>query len=298
MKTLLLTGHTGFLGKKFLEFYNSNGWKVQTLGRNNDSDIFWDLDNREIDTSNFEKNISRIIHCAAINELEINSSIQNTYDMNVTFTRQLCDLAIKNNIKEFIYISTFHVYGKYEGQISTELPCQPINDYGLTHYLSEQIIKNCFMNTDISSLVLRPTNIYGLPSSLGKFNRWTLVPFAFIKEAIDHRKITLKSNGSQLRNFVDFENLLYDNFSHKEFKIIDIFGEDTLSVLEFANKIAEQLFEKHNLEIEVIVPEKNAISKKEKLVFDKTFKKQILGSLDKFIYDFSNAYIDFKKIND
>ena len=296
MKTLLLTGSTGFIGKNFLEFYNSNGWRVVTLGRDSACDIFWDLDNREIVTSNLENNISRIIHCASINEVEINHSIQNTYDTNVTLTRQLCDLAIKNNIKEFIYISTFHVYGKYEGKISTTLPCQPISDYGLTHYLSEEIIKNCFMNANISSLVLRPTNVYGLPSSLSAFNRWTLVPFGFIKEAIDNRKITLKSSGKQLRNFVDFENLLYDNFVHKKFKIVDIFGGDTLSVLEFANKISQQLFEQYNLKIEVIIPDKDKIINSEKiLVFDNKLKREILGNLDDFIYNFSNDYIGSQK---
>ena len=118
MRIVLLTGPSGYLGQHFKKFYNEAGWRVITLGRHEENDIFWDGSlKRNISKSDFKHSIDRIVHCAAVNETMINKSPELTFDVNVTFTRTLCSLAIALDIREFIYISTFHVYGISSGSM-------------------------------------------------------------------------------------------------------------------------------------------------------------------------------------
>ena len=126
----------------------------------------------------------------------------------------------------FIYISTFHVYGKESGFFSTKEICNPINDYGLTHYLSEEVIRNTLRGSSINALILRPTNIYGVPIDLKSFNRWSLAPFAFIKESLERGSITLRSSGNQLRNFVHIDQVIGSLPGDSDFEIRNVYGED------------------------------------------------------------------------
>ena len=124
-----------------------------------------------------------------VNETKIKENLNEAYDVNVTLTRALCELALELYVAEFIYVSTLHVYGVTGGSIGTFLTCNPSNDYGLTHYLSEEIIRNTFRNKGVAALCLRPTNIYGIPETLKDFDRWSLLPFAFIRNGAFPLKI-------------------------------------------------------------------------------------------------------------
>ena len=107
MKTVLITGSNGFVGSEFRQLYEKNNWKVLTLGHNKNNDFIWD-ENRTLSIPT-EKKIDKIIHCAAVNETQISEDLRLTYDVNVLLTRLLADYAVKNQINEFTYISTFHV---------------------------------------------------------------------------------------------------------------------------------------------------------------------------------------------
>jgi len=244
MNKILLVGASGFLGTKIKAHYEANGLEVVTLGRSTSSDIKVDLGSINIDDLDLSRfSFDTIVHCAAINETQISKSIYETYLINVTLTRVLTELAVKSRIKNFIYISTFHVYGITSGDVSEISPPNPLNDYGLTHYLSEKIVENVCIQNNINYLLIRPTNIYGLPDNLCKFNRWSLVPFLFPKQAIESGEISLTTSGEQLRNFVSVEDVI-SNFDYLgEKQVVNAYGSDTLSIYNFANKVASKVLE-------------------------------------------------------
>ena len=60
--------------------------------------------------------------------------------INIMPTWNLLEKFTKHSLKKFIYFSTFHVYGKIPNSLITESCNQnPLNVYGLTHSLSENI---------------------------------------------------------------------------------------------------------------------------------------------------------------
>ncbi len=182
----------------------------------------------------FDVKVDRVINAAAINETLIMDSLKSTYEINVTLTRLLMEMASKNNIYEFVYISTFHVYGVEEGKVSEINSVNPKNDYGLSHYLSEVIVNNLGEKLNINTINIRPTNIYGIPVDIDSFNRWTLIPFDFVRSALREGVISLKSSGMQQRNFVDVSDVVAATHLVSQAKTINVYGNDTLTVREFA----------------------------------------------------------------
>ncbi|GHX80281.1 NAD(P)-dependent oxidoreductase [Vibrio cholerae] len=251
---VLLTGSTGYLGSAIKAHYIRSGHQVITIGRSNKNDISVDLESiTVIRLSELISDIDCIIHCAAINEVSINDSIDKTYSINVTLTRKLVEYAERNNVKSFIYISTFHVYGLISGDINEKSKINPINDYGLTHYLSEEIIRTRSKYSDFDYLIIRPTNIYGIPNDFESFDRWSLVPFQFVRDAILKGRIVINSSGQQYRNFVSINDVL--NCFHllgKE-SVVNAYGSMELSIHDFAKYISSYMKENHSVDVEVVV---------------------------------------------
>ncbi len=288
MANIILTGSTGYLGTEIKKFYKNKGDKIFTIGRHPSSDYIIDFNNPS-DIENFYNlnKIDKIIHCAAINETEHSNNIWLTYNINVTFTRLLLELAKKNRVKEFIYISTFHVYGSDSGEITEKSPTHPKNDYGLTHLLSEELVSNICTLNNIGYKILRPTNIFGLPTNLSQFSRWTLVPFAFTKEAFDHSKVELKSSGLQQRNFVDIENVLA-NLDVKYNGIINIYG-DTYSIRDFALEICKIVSELKKEPVELIIPKSDEKQPSPLKIQNSAFDYTYTGNLKTFVENLYSA---------
>ncbi|HBY86113.1 MAG TPA: hypothetical protein DEO86_09580 [Colwellia sp.] len=287
MKNLLLVGATGFLGQHLKNFYQNKGWQVYTLGRSESSDYLLNSNRLESLLSlDIDVSFDRLINAAAINEVDINKDISVTYDINVTLTRYLVELAHKYKIPEFTYISTFHVYGNTNDFIDVDLICEPKNDYGLTHYLSEQIVRTLGKAYGINTLVVRPTNIYGCPVNMAAFNRWSLVPFAFIKDAIEEKTINIRSSGLQLRNFVSVHDVLKATLLIDKLDIVNAYGFDMLTIRAFAQKIAliVELESKSNVKVSWLGSE--TTSTETDLRFAENINYHPVGNIENYISDF------------
>lgn len=243
MNNILLIGATGFLGALIHKHYEYSGNRVVTLGRNPASDIVADFNDMDsianCDLSEF--NIDTVILCAAVNETQISQSLSETYKINVALTRVVVELAKRANISNMIYVSTFHVYGRSYGHLDEISDCHPLNDYGLTHLLSEKIIVNQCSQNNMQYLIVRPTNIYGIPADLTNFDRWTLVPFEFVREAVKRQRIVIKSSGKQLRNFVSVDDVIASFDVLGKHPVVNCYGSDTLSIFDFANVVAKHV---------------------------------------------------------
>jgi UDP-glucose 4-epimerase len=287
MKNLLLVGATGFLGQHLRKFYQNQGWKVFTLGRAENSDYIFNPEKLDTLLSlNINVNFDRLINAAAINEVDINNNISTTYDVNVTLTRYLVELAHKHKIREFIYISTFHVYGNSTDVIDVDLICEPKNDYGLTHYLSEQIVGILGKTYGINTLIIRPTNIYGCPVNMSLFNRWSLVPFAFIKDAIEEKSIKIRSSGLQVRNFVSVLDVLKATLLIERMDIVNAYGLDTLTIREFALKIASVINSTKKGDVNVKWLDADKTSNAETLSFAENKDYHPVEKIENYISDF------------
>ena len=105
-----------------------------------------------------------IIHFAAY--IEVFESMQNPlkyYLNNTANTANLINLALKFGVKKFIFSSTAATYGEPENGIVCEnSPQNPINPYGNSKLMSEQILKDAAAaNSDFKFGILRYFNVTG-----------------------------------------------------------------------------------------------------------------------------------------
>ena len=110
-------------------------------------------------------------------------------------------------IQNVIFFSTAQVYGTelngYFDEFS-KINCE--TPYALNHYFGEELCKFYTKKDDLNISILRPSNVYGLPE-ISTVNRETLVPMCFVRDAINHGCITLRSSGKQKRNFISNDEL-------------------------------------------------------------------------------------------
>ena len=142
-KRILVTGANGQLGSAIVSVFKQHhldvvGTDKAIMDITNQSQVFDVVK---------QVNPNIIIHCAAYTAVDkAEDDKLNCYKVNVEGTRNLALIAKALNI-EFIYFSTDYVFDgtKNEPYEVDDIP-NPINYYGLTKYLGEEIVKSLFTN--------------------------------------------------------------------------------------------------------------------------------------------------------
>ena len=265
-KKIYITGVSGFIGSSLAKKCLESGHSVIGITRNSASEISKQLKIKVIEAdllkeANLEiENADVVIHCATANDI-LSKNINEGYSLSINGTSNLLEASKRANISNFIFFSTAQVYGtELKGCIneSTALNCK--TTYGLNHYLGEELCKFYSDNHDFNSIVLRPSNVYGVPE-LNTVNRKTLVPMCFIEEAVKHGSITLRSSGKQMRNFISTDELgdivlKILNDIPKGFSKINCGSNFNSSILDIA-KIVANCYEKNLGKKLIIDIEKN-----------------------------------------
>ncbi len=138
-KRILVTGSNGQLGSAIVNIFKQHKFDVIGTDR-----FIMDITNQS-QVFQVIKQIKPqvIIHCAAYTAVDKAEEDKfNCYKVNVDGTRNLALIAKELKI-EFIYFSTDYVFDgtKIEPYEITDIP-NPINYYGLTKYLGEEIVKS------------------------------------------------------------------------------------------------------------------------------------------------------------
>ena len=142
-KRILVTGANGQLGSAIVSVFKQHHMDVIGTDRS-----MMDITNQD-QVFEVVKQLKPqvIIHCAAYTAVDQAEEDKKTcYRVNVDGTRNLALIAKAMNI-EFIYFSTDYVFDgtKKEPYSVTDIP-NPINYYGLTKYLGEEIVKTILTN--------------------------------------------------------------------------------------------------------------------------------------------------------
>jgi nucleoside-diphosphate-sugar epimerase len=153
MKTILLTGSNGFLGRII---YNElhNKCNLLTLARSK-ANICIDLSESIPQITN----VDIIVHCLGkAHDLNYdNFSYFDYYKNNVLATSNLLEGLDKNNLpSSFIYISTVSVYGKTFGvNITEDHPLEAKDPYGLSKIQTEMLLLKWSKLHNINLIILR-----------------------------------------------------------------------------------------------------------------------------------------------
>ena len=201
---ILVTGASGYAGGAVAARLRALGLCVVTGGRAADNDLKMDLsDPSSVAALTLPAGIDACVHAAAMHEVGCREAPQAAYVVNVAGTRALLQACERAGIRRLVYVSTFHVYGRPSGLLHEMAPAVPGNDYGLTHLQAEQLFEWTARALSASVDILRPSNLYGVPASWSGFDRWTLAPFDFCRQAVRTGKIVLHGQGTAVRNYVD-----------------------------------------------------------------------------------------------
>lgn len=268
---ILVTGGFGYLGSHTSNYFFSKGHQVKILSRTAHPELSeWSRQFEVVigDVSEYSaiENCCRdtdvVIHTAALNEVDCRLKHKEALLINGLGTRNLLEDAHLNNVKKFIYFSTFHVYGPPKTDIITEetLP-DPINTYSITHYLAERYCRQFEVEKKVKSYILRISNGYGAPL-FRSVNRWALVLNDLCSTAFSQKKIVLKSRGTQERDFVGIRDILQGveifvdrDIADQGDNVYNLGSGQNVSIISLANTVAEVYQERYNKSIKVEVPE-------------------------------------------
>jgi UDP-glucose 4-epimerase len=212
---VLITGANGFIGSYLANYFLQKGYEVtatsrqfhpttRTLLKNAtlvDLDV---LDTEQLQNLSVQADI--IIHAATANDI-ISKDGSKGIELSASGTKNILGFAVRNAIPNCIIFSTLQVYGtELNGEVSEDSPLQFQNDYGINHLFAEMYAEMYSRQSRVTCVSVRPSNVYGRILT-DAFNRWSLVPGCFCKEAVESGTITIRSSGKQMRNFINLENL-------------------------------------------------------------------------------------------
>ena len=173
----VITGGSGFVGKRLANALVKQGWEVIIFSRKNkpQSNGIKTVKVNYFDTADLAKNLEGadiIFHLAAV--LFANNT-QEFEKGNALLTANLVKAAIlAKTVKHFVYQSSLAAAGPSENTenlIDENCPCAPVSDYGRTKLAGETEVKK--LPPQITYTVLRAPTVYGgAEAGVSKISAW------------------------------------------------------------------------------------------------------------------------------
>ena len=262
MKKYLITGVTGFLGKKLANELLLSGYYVIGIGRKsshhlpeelleNTSFSYFQLSLTNDDISVIDGiKIDGVYHLASRILSENINDFKQFHDDNVYATFNLLNYFKNQTLDFFLYTSTNSIFSdSLETPINEQTSPNPSSYYGLTKYFAEQLIFMEAKKMNTKCIVFRFSSIFGKDDKFGLVN-------ALAKSAKHNQKIELYSNYNKFRSLIpdiDVVTVLvsvtkkYKNLA--SFELFEIGGSESLTTLEIVNLIKQELNSKSEIEL-------------------------------------------------
>ena len=149
MPTIAVTGASGFVGKRWLEYNKERHITIPLSLRTQHAGT---LDLKGVDV---------ILHLAGKAHQMEPIEDQVYFDVNYKLTRQLADRAKQQGVRQFIYISSTKVYGDdIRETLDEQSPCRPTDAYGASKLQAEQYIQS-IGDASFAVAIVRPPLVYG-----------------------------------------------------------------------------------------------------------------------------------------
>lgn len=210
--TALVTGAAGFLGSYTTKSLIDRGYRVRALDlpetnlithlNIKSTDAHIQIDSRNLlDVSPNDElfaGVDVIFHCAGIADHRPSIEYpEQFFQTNILPLVRVLNAARLNRVKKVIHPSSAAVYGRPDWPTSETHPIAPINPYGLSKYIAEQVAQKWWHLYGVETISFRIFNGYGPDSD----ERHGLVG-AFLQQKLSGRPVTISGTGSQRRDFI------------------------------------------------------------------------------------------------
>ncbi len=166
---ILVTGATGFLGRKLIPKIQQEGHDVVALVRktSNREGLPKETEFREADVLDIKSletvvhDIDIVVHLAAYFDF-YPSDEDLMFKVNVEGTKNMMNACVGTNVERFIYCSSTEVMGAIRFPPATEdTELRPDFSYGESKILAERAIREISSDTGLPHIILRPTGVMG-----------------------------------------------------------------------------------------------------------------------------------------
>ena len=249
MKSILITGASGFVGKALTHALDIDGNQIigvvrksHSLSSSNCSQLIVENISSDTEWSDALNNVDVVIHTAARAHVLKDSSIDALEEfrkVNTAGTINLAKQAAEADVKRFVFISSIGVNGNSNSQAFTEtdLP-NPQEAYAVSKFEAELELLALAEHTSMEVVIIRPPLVYGpnAPGNFGNLLKWVKRGMILPLGAVHNKRSFVA-----LDNLVDF--IVYCSDARKTpkaanqlFLISD--GED-VSTTQLLNKVAK-----------------------------------------------------------
>lgn len=245
MKTVLITGSNGFIGKYVAEHFKEHDWYVIGLGRKEHATdpkcvhryIQCQLGTEKTPTVLKDmvhgQNIDAIVHLAA--DMRKGSNEVDVIAANCVGLQQLLDFAKNAKIQTFLQLSSLPVIGSPKFHpITEDHPTNPQTIYHITKCMDEQLLQFAMDHSTFRTAWFRISS----PLGIG-MNEQTIFP-TFVRQALANEPICILGKGLRKQNYIyvkDITKILYQAVIIPEVKgCYNLTGDLLLSNLQLAQK--------------------------------------------------------------
>ncbi len=241
MKTVLVTGATGYVGKKLALQLAGFGYRVHALYRSEAKIGGLDHENIRlfkgtltdpVSIDNAMEGCDQVYHLAAFAAVW-HRDPDMIYEQNVRGTVNILESALKCGVERVIHTSTAGVFGPSGEKPNTET--KPLAETHFIHYdrskaIAEQKIGR-YVRDGVDVVTVNPTRIYG-PGKLGDSNgvtrmirnymkgRWHIIPgngkstgnYVYIDDVIDGHILAMERGRTGERYLLGGSNLSFNEF--------------------------------------------------------------------------------------
>ena len=267
--TVLLTGGFGNLGGRITAaIAATNRWNIKLISRSALTAPNWapdaeiirlDLTKRP-PVSTICDGVDAVIHLAALDDTAAKNNVELANYLSGNATQYLIENATRFNVDRILFMSTAHVYAdSLIGNISEESITSSTHPYATSHMLGEQALINA--KDLVTGVRIRCANGFGYPIDSSTELKNTLMN-DLCQQVVQTGVITLRSSGTQPRNFVPFSDVAAATIHLLELDktqlgdgLFNVGCTSSCSVLAMAHLVAERARQVLGVDCPIVRPD-------------------------------------------
>ena len=256
----VITGGAGFIGNNIAKLLIKKGQDVDIIDnlhtgrKENLKEIIDKINFYQIDIQNKNdlekiiKNYDGVFHEAALTAVpESFEKPKEYHDVNVIGTKNIFEIAQKENIRA-VYASSSSIYGDVKNTpIKENADRKPINPYGQTK-LDDELLAEKLSKNNVSIIGLRYFNVYGI----GQIGSYAGVITKFLENIKNQKSFIVNGNGNQIRDFIHVKDIAQANITAMESKTKNGFFNIGTGIPTSINDLAKLMVELSNHKHEII----------------------------------------------